>query len=226
MLFAGPRVPHIWGMSLETEAPERPSLFNTTPPIVLGLIVVIVAVSVGQFLAPPELENFMVTTGALIDMGQFPDTPRALGAYGGYVLHVFLHGGVLHLGLNMFALLSFGSVTAAVMGRTQRGALAFLAFFFFCAIGGALAQVALFQVQPEGGYAIGASSAISGLLPALGWLQGGWKRAVQISVPWVLINLALAVFGGLSPIAIAWAAHLGGLVAGFSYPVFVRWART
>lgn len=212
-------------MLLKSTPPERPSVFKTTPPIVMGLILVICAVSILQFLAPPWLENDMITTGALIDMGQFPGTPRALGPYAGYVLHVFLHGGVLHLGLNMFALLSFGTITAAVMGRGYRASLAFLAFFFFCAVGGALAQVALFQVEAEGGYAIGASSAISGLLPALGWLQGGWKRAVQISVPWLLINLLLAMFGGFSPIRIAWAAHLGGLAAGFAYPVFLRWAR-
>ena len=216
-------------MLIQNDPPEnagsRAPFYHKYPPVLLVLVGSIISVSLVQFLATPELEDGLLRAGALLDRGQYDHVQRPFGPYASYVLHTFLHGGVLHLGMNMWVLLSFGAVIAMALGGSARGIAAFLAFFFFCAIGGAAAQDVLFQFQVEGGYAIGASSAISGLLPALGWLQGRWRRAIRISLPWVVINLGLAVFGHLSPIAIAWAAHLGGLAAGFAFPLFFRWTR-
>ena len=46
------------------------------------------------------------------------------------------------------------------------------------------------------------------------------------TLPWILINLALALLGGdVGVMQIAWAAHLGGLAAGFSFPLFLALAR-
>ena len=220
---------HMGGMLIQDETPAnrppRVPFYRAYPPVLLALAGVIIAVSVVQFLVPPEIENEMFLVGAVISGSEFADIKQPFGAFAPLVLHTFLHGGVLHLGMNMWAMMSIGAGPALVMGKSVRGMTAFLAFFFLCAIGGGLAQIAVFQLQGDGGVAVGASSAISGLLPALGWLQGRWKRALQISVPWLLINLGLAVFGGLSPIPIAWAAHLGGLAAGFSFPFFLAWAR-
>ncbi|MEO0450767.1 MAG: rhomboid family intramembrane serine protease, partial [Pseudomonadota bacterium] len=68
--------------------------------------------------------------------------------------------------------------------------------------------------------------AISGLLPAVGYIQNGWRGAWSLSVPWIVINIGLAFLGGdVGFMSIAWAAHLGGLAAGFSYPVFQALAR-
>ncbi len=210
---------------------DRPSpasqapFFKRYPPVLVGLAALIIAVSMVQMLVSPDTENDMMLAAALVDLGQYGPLPRPFGDLAPFVLHVFLHVNLLHLAVNMWAMMSFGALIVFGLGRDARGAIAFLTFFFVCAIGGALAQVALFHVQAEGGSAIGASSAISGLLPALGWLQGRWKRAVIISVPWVLINLGLAVLGEVVNIPIAWAAHLGGVAAGFSFPLFFYWVR-
>ena len=127
--------------------------------------------------------------------------------------------------LNMAALVSFGPIIALAMGRGLQPALLFLIFFFACAIGGAVAQILWFSISNTDGLAIGASSAISGLLPAVGYIRGGRKTAWSISVPWIVINIVLAFVGGFGPIGIAWAAHLGGLAAGFSFPFFLALAR-
>jgi len=186
---------------------------------------VIIAVSVVQFLVPPEVEDDMVWAGAVLGGQEYSGAEQPFGAFAPLVLHTFLHGGVFHLGVNMWAMMSIGAGSALVMGKSVRGMAAFVAFFFLCAIGGGLAHIAVFYFQADGSAAIGASSAISGLLPALGWLQGRWAGALRISVPWLLINLVLAVSGGLIDIPIAWAAHLGGLAAGFAFPLFLGWAR-
>lgn len=229
LLCAYRRPRHMRGMLLQddplkTRPPQKP-FYKTYPPVLLGLMAAIIGVSIIQFLAGPEFEDFLLRSGAVLDLGQFPGVTQPFGPYASYVLHTFLHGGVLHLAMNMWALAVFGVAVARAMGPGLRSAVAFLAFFYVCAIGGAIAQTWLFAAQSDGGIMIGASSAISGLLPALGWLQGGWQRAVRLSLPWLLINVALIFVGGALPVNLAWAAHLGGLAAGFTFPLFFIWAR-
>lgn len=207
------------------EPDARRPIFRNTPPVLIGLAGLIIAISVFQFLAPEDTAYDMLYAGAVIGGPGADQLERPFGHFAPLALHTFLHGGILHLGLNMAAMFSFGAIVATVIGKSLRGMMIFLAFFFVCAIGGGLAELYVMQFRNEISSAIGASSAISGLLPALGWLQGGWKRALRISLPWFLINIGLAVLGGASPIPIAWAAHIGGLVAGFSFPLFLYWAR-
>lgn len=205
------------------QAPHVP-FYKAYPPLLLGLILVISLVSGLQFLAGPELEDVMLRTGALLDIGHFRGIEQPLGPYASYVLHIFLHGGLLHLGMNMWALATFGKPALTVLGPGIRSSLVFLAFFAFCAIGGAAAQAIEFRFS-DGGLMLGASTAISGLIPAVGWMIGGWKRAIQTSIPWFLINVALAFAGDILPIQLSWSGHLGGLAAGFAFPLFFSLAR-
>jgi len=50
-------------------------------------------------------------------------------------------------------------------------------------------------------------------------MQGGIKQAVRISVPWLIINIVIAVLGNavmasVFGMQLAWAAHIGGVVGG------------
>ncbi|NQY14564.1 MAG: rhomboid family intramembrane serine protease [Henriciella sp.] len=55
----------------------------------------------------------------------------------------------------------------------------------------------------------------------------GWQGASSISVPWLVINIGLALLGGdVGVMQIAWTAHLGGLAAGFAFPAFRAFARS
>lgn len=205
--------------------PPRQPLFNNLPVVVLALGAAIVCVTLAQFAAPPRREDWMFAVGALAGGPGYDNVYRPWGPLAPLVLHVFLHGGWLHLGMNMAAMASFGPGVAMALGRGARGAILFLAFFFLCAIGGGIAQMLAFTLLGAGGVAIGASSALSGLLPALGWITGGYAGALRLSAPWVLINVALAVTGMAFPLPIAWAAHLGGLAAGLVlFPLFLRLA--
>ena len=205
--------------------PRQP-VFNAMPAVVLILSAAIIAATAAQLLGPPELTETMLQTGALIDARGFPGLEQTYGPVAPLALHVFLHGGWLHLFMNMTAMAAFGPAVALALGRGVRGAGLFLAFFFLCAIGGGLAQELAFRLGEGGGVAIGASSALSGLLPAAGYLQRGVRGAVTLSAPWVGINLVLAVSGMAFPLPIAWAAHLGGLAAGFAaFPLFLALRR-
>lgn len=201
-------------------APQVP-FYRAYPPVLIGLIAVICVVSAVQIMAGEELEDYMLRAGALLDADYFRGVRQPFGPYAGYVLHIFLHGGILHLAMNMWALASFGKPIVKAIGPGVRNGAVFLAFFAFCAIGGAVAQAIEFGFT-DGGLMLGASTAISGLIPALGWLIGGWKRAIRMSVPWLLINVALAFAGDFLPFNLSWSGHIGGLAAGFAFPLFVK----
>ena len=206
-----------------TDLPEKPPIFRKGfPTVILVLTGAIVAVSLIQFNVSPELEDWMFSVGAIAGGPGFENVFRPWGDFAPYVLHTFLHGGSFHLLLNMAMLIAIGPIIAQALGKSLYASLLFLAFFAVCAIGGGLAQMLWYAIEAQDGIAIGASSAISGLLPAVGYIRDGYKGAWSMSVPWMLINIVLAFLGGdIGIMSIAWAAHLGGLVAGFSFPVFL-----
>ena len=210
-----------------TDLPEKPPIFRKGfPTVILVLTGAIVAVSLVQFNASREFEDWMFSVAAIAGGPSFENVYRPWGDFAPYVLHTFLHGGSFHLMLNMAMLIALGPIIAQALGKSVYASILFLAFFAVCAIGGGLAQMLWYAIEAQDGIAIGASSAISGLLPAVGYIRERFKGAWSMSVPWILINVMLAVLGGdVGVMSIAWAAHLGGLVGGFSFPVFLRLAR-
>ncbi|MFW6413549.1 MAG: rhomboid family intramembrane serine protease, partial [Oceanicaulis sp.] len=138
-----------------------------------------------------------------------------------YVLHVFVHFGWLHALMNLGALIAFGAAAVRPFGKGLRASLGFLAFFFACAIAGAVLSKAVHWSEPS--VMVGASTAISGVLAAAGWAFGGRAGMLRIAVPWLVINAVLALADPVFNHPIAWAGHIGGLVIGMvCYPLFVR----
>ena len=129
-----------------------------------------------------------------------------------FVTYGFLHGGLLHLAMNMLSLVALARELNRLIGP-GRMALVY-----------AVSQVAaalLFAVMtPDGGPMVGASGAIFGLAGALvGYaVVTGWRLRRPLGQLWravgvmVVLNVALTV---LMP-AIAWEAHLGGALAGLA----------
>ena len=63
----------------------------------------------------------------------FPENPEF--KFWQLLTHMFMHGGILHLAFNMFALWMFGSTLVSIWGKNK-----FLFFYFSCGIGAALLQ--------------------------------------------------------------------------------------
>lgn len=139
------------------------------------------------------------------------------------VTHLFLHGGFVHLGLNMAMLLAFGT---PVERRMSAGA--FSVFYVLCGLAGALLWAVFHPdtISPL----IGASGAISGMVGAVGniSLRGrpgngmpfrNRSTALIFVVLWLVFNfvfgvIGLALFGMQGDVA--WESHLGGFIAGFA----------
>jgi membrane associated rhomboid family serine protease len=142
---------------------------------------------------------------------------------------MFLHGGFWHLAGNMLYLWIFGNNVEDAMGHAR-----FLVFYVLCGIAAVFAQV---LSGPDSQIPmVGASGAISGVLGAymllyprarvllgmpLGFviLQLGRFPAIWVLAAWFLMQLALgsaaaALDPGMSEGGIAFAAHIGGFIAG------------
>lgn len=130
------------------------------------------------------------------------------------VTHQFLHGGLLHLGVNMFALYNLGSLLEALWGSRR-----FLPLYLVSGIIGGAA------VLMTGKDAVGASGAICGLLGSFAvwlWLNRDCMPD-QVTASWrssIIINLFLMAAISTIP-RVSWEGHLGGVIGGalFSIPL-------
>lgn len=180
------------------------------PPTVRALVAINVGVYVLQLLAG----NSVVASFALI--------PRLVADFEIWRLftYQFLHGGVLHLGLNMLMLWMFGAELENRWGQRF-----FLKYYFLCAVGGGL----LFTLVRWGTMvpSVGASGAIYGILMAYGMWFPNRQLYLFMMFPMrarhlVFFFMVLEFLQTLeSPgSGIAHAAHLGGMAFGYAY---LRW---
>ncbi|MET7418086.1 rhomboid family intramembrane serine protease [Dactylosporangium sp. NPDC005555] len=149
--------------------------------------------------------------GALITYGYervdaehivFDNGGMAGGEYYRLFTSMFLHYGVFHLLMNMWALWVLGRPLEAALGRAR-----FLGLYMVAGLGGSVATFLL--ASPES-LTAGASGAIYGLFGALIVVLRKMRRSIAGVVPVLVINLVLT----FSVPGISITGHLGGLVTG------------
>lgn len=199
----GPPTP----LSFFTELAEKTPRVVATPILMLACIV--------AFLA-------MVLLGRVSFWLPTPDRLLAWGAdYGPLVVYgkerwrlitcMFVHGGIVHLAMNLWCLRILGPVLERALGLP-----AFLTLYFASGVGGALVSL---WTHPAS-VSTGASGAIFGLLGALGGYLIANHRLLPREVRGPLMrNLLICVIlnmllGEMLPI-LDTGAHLGGLMIGF-----------
>lgn len=156
--------------------------------------------------------------------------------------YMFMHGGFMHLLMNMFMLWMFGMVVENVWGDKK-----FLIFYLVCGIGAGICQelaqygsylyngLNAYDVVnvngmklPMGDYlnlwtTVGASGALYGVLLAFGMMFPEERMfIIPIPVPvkakWIIVgSIAMELFSafGTSNDGVAHLAHLGGMFFGF-----------
>jgi membrane associated rhomboid family serine protease len=118
------------------------------------------------------------------------------------VTAAFLHIGLVHLLLNMLALLVFGSELERRLGRWR-----YLAVYLVSLLGGA---VALQLFGDPGRPVAGASAAIYGLLGGMAVVMLARREDLRGLLTLLALNVVISFLPGVSLLG-----HLGGLVAGF-----------
>lgn len=200
--------------------------FNTTPTVLI-LIAVNVGIHLVRLVLPGSWDEYIGILGAF-SPPYFLSIIMGEGSLLGFILlfspisYGFLHGDLLHLVINMAFLLAFGTAIERRLGRVR-----FLGLYFICMLAGAGASLGLFFITLEQTFMVGASGAISGLFGAV--LRMTMARAYVAIAVFVGLN-AIIGYTGLPSMgevrAIAWEAHIGGLLAGFLLmPLFDRKGR-
>jgi len=198
---------------------------------VMRLIMLNVAVFFVQILfsmGPPEGPGGSFSENLTIYFGLSP--ALALGRYYIWQLftYMFLHGGFLHLFLNMYALLIFGIPVEQAWGGRR-----FLIYYLFTGIGAGITILTINTILGGINYpipTIGASGAVFGLLLAFGMLFPNAEILLFFIIPMkakFLVILygsielySLIASGAQSPVS--HAGHLGGLLFGIIYFLIVR----
>lgn len=141
------------------------------------------------------------------------------------VTYAFLHGDMVHLFFNMFALYMFGQAIEQLMG-TRR----FVVYYLVCVITAALAQLAVQKLMGVARPTVGASGGVFGLLLAYG-MAFPHNRLMLIFPPipmpaWLFVTLygLLELYLGFSSrdSNVAHFAHLGGMAGGLVLLLYWR----
>ncbi len=197
--------------------------------IAANLVVFFGTLSLGQREAEEVVMRFGIIPEVMVH-GNWGETRMEGGALGSWITpftSMFLHGGVLHVGLNMLFLHVFGDNIEDVLGRGR-----FVVFYLLCGIGAAVGQII---VDPDSTVPmIGASGAISGvlaayvtlfpharvvtLIPIFIFIHFVELPAAIFIVLWFVLQLVQGYLS-LGMIAegaggVAWFAHIGGFLAG------------
>ncbi|RNJ62258.1 MAG: rhomboid family intramembrane serine protease [Porphyrobacter sp. IPPAS B-1204] len=168
----------------------------------------------------------MWTEGSMI--GWAVSVPRlGEGQFALIVLHMFAHGGLMHIAFNLVALAALGPAVMERLGPLGlRSFAAFMVQFFGSGLGGVAVWLAINPTSEVP--MLGASGAIFGLLgylmrqpdpqdqpvPLIGPQLGrAFVEWVKLHLPLLAIFIIPVLLGG-SNFGLAWEAHLGGFLAG------------
>ncbi len=189
------------------------------PPATKALCLINIAVFLLEILLPAHASDALIGHLAFIPGRYTGALPFGFDAIVSPVTYMFLHGGWMHIGVNVTALMAFGAGMERVMGARRM-----LVFYFITGLAAALAHTLVYPHATVP--VIGASGAISGLFGGIlivmadAGLMGrksGYRSLLPVIVLWIG---AAAVFGfyGMPGVAspIAWTAHIGGFVAGLA----------
>ncbi len=177
-------------------------------PTVKYLLIANVAIFFLQQIIPNVLEQW----------GAF-NTPLAVNQLQiwRFVTYMFLHGGVSHVLFNMLGLWMFGTQIEALWGQRT-----FTLYYFVCGIGGAILYGLFGLLGIGGGWMLGASGAIMGLLLAYGMTYPDNLIFIMGILP-IKAKYMVILYGMMDLLSIpkndgvANLAHLGGLLAGFIF---------
>lgn len=175
---------------------------------------------------PPYVTYFMIATCVLAFLGQLftesttgADLLAALGAkvnplivagqYWRLFTPMWLHGSVLHIAFNMYALFIFGSNLERYYGHNR--------FLLLYLISGFAGNVISFMMTPRP--SLGSSTAIFGLLAAQAVFLYQNRTLIQNARSLLMSTLMIAGINlllGTSPGIDNWG-HLGGLIGGLAF---------
>jgi membrane associated rhomboid family serine protease len=165
--------------------------FNTVPKVTRAILVTCISIFVLSLL----LGSFALAFGMI---------PAAIaqGEWWRLLTSTLLHGSILHLLFNMYALYWLGPQLERSLGHVR-----FAALYILSALGGSVASYWFSDLRTV---SVGASGAIFGLITATIVIG----REMRTDVSQLVVLLGLNVIIGFLQSGIDWRAHFGGAITG------------
>jgi rhomboid protease GluP len=166
------------------------------------------AVFLGMALSSSSVMDFPIRE--LVAWGANVGVLTLSGEWWRLITNIFVHGGLVHIAFNMWALWNLGQLCESLYGRWT-----YATIYLVCGVGASLASAAWHPYTPS----VGASGAIFGLAGALiTALKLGEFSVPRSALSGTLRSLGAFVvynliFGAVIP-GIDNAAHIGGLITG------------
>ncbi len=188
------------------------------PPVIKSLIIINIVVFLAEYLLLSVYHIDSVSLRAYF-FKFFALWPIEDGFYIWQLIsYQFMHGGLSHIFLNLFALWMFG-----IELEERWGSKRFLIFYLLCGAGAGLTQLFIAPIFSNPAPTIGASGSVYGVLLAFGLTFP--NRPIMmfplfIPIPakfFVLIFAGIALISGFTDSGggVAHFAHLGGALTGF-----------
>lgn len=184
------------------------------PPALLWLIIVNVLVHVARQLLSSAADESLVMSLGLVPAAYTSDPA---GEWWSLILapitYQFIHGGWVHLGVNMLTLAAFGAPVERLLGVRR-----FVLFYLSAGVFAGFVHVLFSSSSPDP--VVGASGAISAVFGAvlIAMRQAGrLSSLLPVAGIWIALNVFFGVFGGTPGAGsepVAWTAHIGGFVYG------------
>jgi membrane associated rhomboid family serine protease len=178
-----------------------------------------------------DLSGVQVVHDSMGNTGRIDLYPSPLPVYFNFLTSMFMHGGFAHLFGNMLFLWVFGDNIENLLGHVR-----YAIFYLLCGFAAAIGQIVM---GPESIIPmLGASGAISGVLG--GYLLSFPHRRVRAilfnfltEVPayvalgiWIVYQIVLGFLTPAGTGGVAYAAHIGGFVAGLALVKLFAFRRT
>lgn len=183
------------------------------PPAVMWLIGINVAIQLLRSVLDEPTDNTIILMFGLVPAAYTGGHGDLLSQIAAPVTYQFLHGGWVHLVVNMVTLAAFGAPVERMLGVRR-----FVLFYLSAGIVAGALQILLYpdSLDPV----IGASGAISGVFGAVLMLMryvGSLPSLYPVAGIWIALNIFFGLFGGTPGAGgeqVAWVAHIGGFVYG------------
>lgn len=194
-------------------APAAPSMVPVAMPSLAPYVTYTLIVITVIFYILQIASEYIMGVDILIAYGARINEAIQAGELWRFITPALLHGSIPHILFNMYALFSFGTGLERHFGHGR--------FFLLYLLGAYTGNV--FSFLFSGGYSVGASTAIFGLLGAEAvflfqnrqLFAGHFGRAIQNVIFIAVVNLIL----GLQPGIDNWG-HVGGLLGGLMFTWF------
>ncbi len=192
------------------------------PPVTkyFALLIFLIHAGVQVFLDSPQ-QYWLFSHFGFVPGAYTGNAPFGLYSFLSPLTYMFLHGNWSHIIMNGVMMAAFGTGVERMIGGRKM-----LIFFTLCSLSAIFIH---FLFSPySNDPVVGASGGLSGLFAAviimlqkMGTTGTGRYGIWPLVILWVIISALFGMMGGPGGGTIAWAAHIGGFLAGFPLLKFV-----